>query len=325
MTARSPNFRVYWELLRPFTLMAPAVGVVAGGMMALGPKATTAADGPWWRAAFCLAVGALAASLLNGASNTINQIYDLEIDRINRPGRPLPSGRASLAEAWAVALALVVVCLGAAWFVGPPRGPSITTQGRPEFLSRGGGHAFFWLALAAVVATSLYSAPPARLKRYWWAANIAIALPRGLLLPVAGWAAVASVDVPDPWCIGAALFLFLVGAASTKDFADIRGDSACGCRTLPVEFGVRRAAVIMAPFLIFPFLLMPLWAWLGWVSCSAIVLGLLGVGLAAWGTHVARMILRRPEDLAVENHPSWFHMYLMMMVALIGSATAYWI
>jgi len=307
MNTASSRLHVYWELLRPFTLTAPAVGVVAGGLMALGGASPRPEFS--WRTIVWLAVGAAAASFLNGASNTINQIHDLEIDRINRPARPLPSGRVSVAEAWGVAIALVAVSLGAGWFVGPPKA----------------GHAFFWLGLAATVITVLYSAPPVRFKRQWWTANVAIALPRGLLLPVAGWAAVAPVAAPDPWCIGTVLFLFLLGAASTKDFADVKGDSACGCRTLPVRFGVQKAARMMAPFLVFPFLLFPLWAWRGWVGGRAAVFVLLGVGLAAWGAYVARLILRRPEDLAVENHPSWFHMYLMMMVALLGAAGAYWI
>ena len=40
------------------------------------------------------------AAVLNAASNAINQIYDLEIDRINKPQRPLPSGRLTMREAW---------------------------------------------------------------------------------------------------------------------------------------------------------------------------------------------------------------------------------
>ena len=50
----------------------------------------------------------------------------------------------------------------------------------------------------------------------------------------------------------------------------------------------------------------------------------LGLTLAAWGGYTVRLILRNPEDLArVENHPSWTHMYLMMMAAQIGFAVAY--
>ena len=52
--------------------------------------------------------------------------------------------------------------------------------------------------------------------------------------------------------------LFLVGAASTKDFADIEGDRAGGCKTLPILHGPRKAAWIIAPFFVLPWLLMPL-------------------------------------------------------------------
>ena len=48
-----------------------------------------------------IALGSLMASLLNGASNALNQIYDLEIDKINKPHRYLPSGKIySTIKAW---------------------------------------------------------------------------------------------------------------------------------------------------------------------------------------------------------------------------------
>ena len=40
------------------------------------------------------------AAVLNAASNALNQIYDLEIDRVNKPRRPLTSGRMSIGDAW---------------------------------------------------------------------------------------------------------------------------------------------------------------------------------------------------------------------------------
>jgi len=51
------------------------------------------------------------AAVLNSASNAINQIYDLEIDRVNKPKRPLPSGSLGLREAWW----FTVACFGVAW------------------------------------------------------------------------------------------------------------------------------------------------------------------------------------------------------------------
>jgi len=46
----------------------------------------------------------------------------------------------------------------------------------------------------------------------------------------------------EPWYIGAIFGLFLLGASTTKDFADMEGDARGGCRTLPIIYGVRRAA-----------------------------------------------------------------------------------
>jgi hypothetical protein len=55
-----------------------------------------------------------------------------------------------------------------------------------------------------------------------------------------------------------------------------------------------------------------------------LLLTILGFGLAGWGAWTARLILRDPGSLASsENHPSWTHMYLMMMCAQVGFAIAY--
>ena len=53
-----------------------------------------------------------------------------------------------------------------------------------------------------------------------------IAIPRGVLLKVAGWSTVKTVMGVEPWFIGAIFGLFVLGASSTKDFADIEGDRA---------------------------------------------------------------------------------------------------
>ena len=118
--------------------------------------------------------------------------------------------------------------------------------------------------------------------------------------------------------------LFLLGAASTKDFSDIEGDRAGGCRTLPITFGVRKAAYMIAPFFVFPWLLMPVGAHAGILTGNRVALDLVGCGLAVWGCYTLWLIVRNPDELtATENHPSWRHMYLMMMAAQIGFGVAY--
>ena len=74
------NPGAYLRLSRPFTLLAPALGMIAGGVAALGYDGSF--EAPAW-AAGKIALGALCAALLNVASNTVNQIYDLEVDLIH--------------------------------------------------------------------------------------------------------------------------------------------------------------------------------------------------------------------------------------------------
>jgi 4-hydroxybenzoate polyprenyltransferase len=243
------------------------------------------------------------AAVLNAASNTLNQVTDLEADLVNKPGRPIPAGRVSPAEALRAAGWLYV----AAFLLAAPVGPQCA-----------------FLAGTAAVLTVLYSAPPFRLKAIPYLANLVIAVPRGVLLKVAGWSCVRDIGRLEPWYIGAIFGLFLLGATTTKDFADLRGDAAAGYRTLPVVHGPRRAAWIIAPFLVLPFLLIPYGVHTGLLTGRPWALDSLSALLSAWGAYVVYLMVRRPDNLArTENHPSWTHMYAMMFVAQIGFALAY--
>jgi len=295
---------LYLEFSRPFTLVAPALGFLSGGLTAIG-----AAPREAWSGYLLLypLIGALMAAVLNAASNALNQIYDLEIDRINKPTRPLPTGRISLSDAWVFTWITYAIAWLLAWLVAP-----------------GGRHECFWIVVIATIITFLYSAPPFRTKRLGIWANVTIAIPRGVLLKVAGWSAVKTVFGVEPWYIGAIFGLFLLGASTTKDFADMEGDARGGCRTLPIEFGVRRAAWMISPSFVVPFLMIPIGAWSGVLTGNFWLLQALGAVMTAYGIYVCYLMLRRPEDLAVEeNHVSWAHMYRMMFVAQIGFAVAY--
>jgi 4-hydroxybenzoate polyprenyltransferase len=296
--------RAYVALARPFTLVAPALGVVSGAVTAAGAAPAMAWDG---RLAAYTAAGAVMAATLNAGNNALNQIYDLEIDRINKPGRPLPSGTVGLRGAWRFTAVTYAVALALAWTIDPA-----------------GDHACFWIVLAAVAATLVYSVPPLRTKQRGILANVTIAIPRGLLLKVAGWSCVRSVMGVEPWYIGAIFGLFLLGASTTKDFADMEGDARGGCRTLPIVYGVRRAAWMISPSFVLPFLLISAGAWTGVLTGNHLLLQILAAVLVAYGLFVCYLMLRRPEDLATDaNHVSWAHMYRMMFVAQVGFALAY--
>lgn len=318
------------EFARPFTLLPPTLGVVSGAVTAFGSAYNPdPARRLTWGVALVVALGSLCAALLNAASNGVNQIFDREIDRWNKPSRPLPSGRLALRQAWAFSLAAYALAVLPTWIVLPY--PSAGWAER--WTEPLGAHECFFVFLLGMLFTFVYSARAfGRTKRFGMWANLTIALPRGLLLKVAGWSMVASALHLEPWYIGAIFLLFLLGASTTKDFSDMEGDRRAGCRTLPVRYGVRRAAQITAPFLVLPWALIPLGTrltnvWEGgrpWLTGNPLILDVLGGMLAAWGLYTASLILRRPEDLAhTENHPSWTHMYWMMMAAQIGFALAY--
>src|SRR5882724_5785120 len=186
-------------------------------------------------------------------------------------------------------------------------------------------HECIAIYLIAFISTFVYSVPAlGRTKAHPIGANLTIAIPRGCLLKVAGWAMVAHITTLEPWFIGSVFMLFLLGAASTKDFSDIEGDRAGGCRTLPIAFGVRKAAYMIAPSFVIPWLLMPVGAHLGILTGNRLALDVVGVVLAVWGVYTLWLIVRNPDELtATENHPSWRHMYLMMMAAQVGFAVAY--
>jgi geranylgeranylglycerol-phosphate geranylgeranyltransferase len=127
----------FLELGRPFTLVAPALGFFSGGLTAIG----AAPYAPW---SPCLLIypliGSAMAAVLNAGNNALSQIYDLEVDRINKPTRPLPTGRVSIAGVWTFKAITYVTALILAWFVAPA-----------------GRHECVWIVLAAVICTMVFT------------------------------------------------------------------------------------------------------------------------------------------------------------------------
>ncbi|MEM9290900.1 MAG: UbiA family prenyltransferase [Acidobacteriota bacterium] len=320
----------YLRLARPFTLLPPLLGIVSGAICAFGsihnpdPEARLTAS-----VILTVLLGSLCASFLNAASNAINQIYDLEIDRVNKPHRPLVTGALSMSQAWGFIAIFYVLALVPTWLVVVYP----YTEWGEKLTAPLAWHQTFFIYLAGLIFTFVYSAPRwGRTKVKGMLANLTIAVPRGMLLKVAGWAMVAKVGYVEPWFIGCIFALYLIGAASTKDFADIEGDAVGDCKTLPILYGPRKAAWIIAPFFVFPWLLLPLGAVLPdpqspehpiLTGNGPFLIGL-GILLTLWGLYTVYLLLRDPDELTrTENHPSWKHMYLMMMAAQIGFAVAY--
>jgi 4-hydroxybenzoate polyprenyltransferase len=195
------KIKAYIDLIRPFTMVPPAVGVLAGGLLAIGYYQRLSLKTPLGLAGFNflpLFFGAVLYSIFNGASNAYNQVFDLEIDRINRPERPIPSNRISVREALTFTLIVYTLGLITAFFISFP---------------------FFLVTSCCLIITTLYSTPPFWLKKRFLVANITIALCQSWLFILAGWVIYPFGNPFEPtfWFIGLVLFILLVGACGTKD------------------------------------------------------------------------------------------------------------
>ena len=306
----SKKVRGVIDLIRPFTLLAPAVGGVSAGLIGLSAANDYTLSGPLIiNNLTALAWGVSTLVLINAASNSLNAAYDADIDLVNKPYRPVPAGVVTKDEArsFAWVLYLVTIWRAASAF-------QLT---------------YSFLVLCIMLITIGYSMPPLRFKQRLWWSNISVAWARGMLGFVAAWSIFDDPLLPHnglpfdlaPFTIGAIMFLFLVGATTTKDFTDIEGDRRFGMNTLPVVYGPRKAARYSSPFLVAPFLLMPIAAYLGILRPQAALLAVLVV----WGFYLIYLLDRSKfeQDTKLENSPVWKHMYLILLALQLGFLVVY--
>ncbi len=303
---RYPGWRVgasrkiaaYVELIRPFTLLAPIFGGLGGATLALAAGDFEAFD--WPESLWTIVYGIATLVLLNAASNCLNAAYDSHIDAINKPYRPIPRGLVTRDEAVSLAYALYFVAFFRALLISPA----------------------FWMVVMSIAAISYYySMPPVRFKRRFWFSNISIAFGRGMLGFVSAWTLFGDPLEPTPWVIGGIMFIFLVGATTSKDFTDVEGDRKYGMNTLPVVYGPRRAALIATPFFVVPLLLIPIGVLRGYLVQEANYL----LVLAVWGVYVMYLLQSKAteRDPSFENSPAWKHMYMMLFALQLGFAGVY--
>jgi len=300
------------QLVRPFTLIAPLLGGITGALMAYakyheltGPYIADAYPYLRWDFPILQLIwGAMTLVLVNAASNTLNQVYDLDIDKINKPYRPLPRKILTKDDARTIAWVLYLITL---WRI------SLINS------------AFATLILIIMLVTIFYSVPPLRFKQRFLLSNISIAFARGLLGFVAAWSifdqTILPWEEPTPWAIGLLFGIYLMGAVTTKDFTDIDGDRKFGMNTLPVVLGIRGSILFSAPFFISPFILIPLGIWRGQLIQETMIISIFIV----WGFYIIYLLTftSTEEDPSFENSPVWKHMYLMMIAMQLSFCVIY--
>ncbi|HEX7344393.1 MAG TPA: geranylgeranylglycerol-phosphate geranylgeranyltransferase [bacterium] len=197
------SIRSLWTLSRPGNVFITALSVIIGGQLATRT---------WFFDSGNLWIAALAAALIAAGGNAYNDYCDRDLDRLQKPQRPLPSGQISprAARNWAM------VCLALGIALSLLLSPLCSL-----------------IASSAALLLVLYS-------RYFKGApllgNIVVALVAGLAF-IFGAAAIGFAR-SALWAAWLA-FCYHLAREIIKDMEDFSGDRAAGARTLPVRYGLR--------------------------------------------------------------------------------------
>ena len=216
-------WKIHLQLMKPITWIPLMWGVICG--------AASSGQFTWTVEHVLMSFTCMLMSgpLLTGYTQTINDYYDREIDAINEPYRPIPSGKISLTR---VRIQILVLLLGG---IGLSYG-----------LDQWAGHEFpimTVLALGGSFLAYIYSAPPLKLKQNGWLGNYALG---ASYIALPWWAGHALFGTLTPTIMALTLFYSLagLGIAIVNDFKSVEGDRELGLKSLPVMFGVSAAAWI---------------------------------------------------------------------------------
>jgi geranylgeranylglycerol-phosphate geranylgeranyltransferase len=200
----SKKLKAYFELTRPINMVItmlsiPVASILAGGTLA-----------QWVE----MSLAAITGGLVAAGANSINDYFDVEIDRTNKPSRPIPRGDVTKREAWVEwivlsSLAIIVNC----------------------FLSLDA----LGIVVFAVVLLYWYSA---RFKRTLVAGNLVVGVMTGMAFV---YGAIVVGDLSRAFMPATFAFLVNVAREIVKDIEDIEGDKKEGALTLPVKYGVKPA------------------------------------------------------------------------------------
>lgn len=216
-------WKIRLQLMKPITWIPLIWGVVCG--------AASSGGYVWGLEDFLKALTCMLLSgpLMAGYTQTLNDFYDREIDAINEPYRPIPSGAISVPQVITQIIVLLLAGLGISYL-----------------LDLWAGHEFpimTVLTLFGAFIAYIYSAPPLKLKQNGWLGNYALG---SSYIALPWWAGHALFGELNTTIIVLTLFYSLagLGIAVVNDFKSVEGDRQLGLKSLPVMFGVTTAAWI---------------------------------------------------------------------------------
>ncbi|MCA9389899.1 geranylgeranylglycerol-phosphate geranylgeranyltransferase [candidate division WWE3 bacterium] len=192
------------RLVRPGTTLSGVLATILGGYVA--------GANDWWS----IVLAALAVLCIQGAGNTVNDVYDRNIDLVNKPWRPIPHGDLSYRQATILAVALF--CIG--------NGISILLD-----------HGLFSISIIVTLTLALYATS---LKCTVFVSNLTVA---GIsaLVPLFGATAGGNWKAGIPLAI--VVFFGILARELVKDLADIDGDTQGNCQKTAVVLGPKRTRI----------------------------------------------------------------------------------
>jgi homogentisate phytyltransferase/homogentisate geranylgeranyltransferase len=212
---------VLWRFSRPHTIIGTAVSILALYLIAVDTlPGVGVADGAWdllWTLVAGLAVNVYIVG--------INQLEDVEIDRVNKPFLPLAAGDMTREQARAVVVGSAVLAVVLA-----------LTQGPVETVA----------VLVGLAVGTAYSTPPLRLKRFPALASLSISGVRSVVVNLGVYAHFSlalgggKVSIPAPvWALTLVVLPFSLAIAILKDVPDAEGDRRFRIMTFTVRRGGR--------------------------------------------------------------------------------------
>ncbi|XP_024029404.1 homogentisate solanesyltransferase, chloroplastic [Morus notabilis] len=219
-----------WRFIRPYSMTQPFTASICLFARVLVENRQLFQ----WSLLFKAFLGLISVVLAFVYLNGINQIFDVEIDRINKPYLPLPAGDFSLKQAWSVTIFSVIFSVSTGLLILRLMNADLITT---------------CLYGVWVLAATLYSVPPFRVKRDPVLTAILLSLSSICNYIGVLYATITSLGLPFQWSppnvfIVTYSTLFLSVIFLIKDIPDIEGDTKYNIRTFAAQFGPKKIAFL---------------------------------------------------------------------------------
>lgn len=286
------RIKSFIELIRPFTLLAPlfiSMCIISASFFYNNISET-------FSLLFITIIlpASLSLALINGASNVLNQITDVDSDKISKPYRPIPKGIISKKEAILTTFILYFFAISLAYTINLK---------------------FFIISSIIIFFTISYSIPP-RFKKHLFVNQFWIAIPRGLFGILASWCVFGNPLDTLPIIIGLISMFYLIGGSITKDITDSVADKITGTKTLVNTYGVKKAALIVMPIMFTPFLMIPLLIKTNIISAIFWPLTFFAIPCVIICVLMIKSDFRKVGNL--ENTSSWALMYVTYLLFAVS-------